>query len=149
MVRATGETREKRAKYKAALNRYAYIGIFNQNLDTAERQRRRTQHSSMPRRDTVRILLVGDGEPNHFRVRFQTDHRFMFVISDGVGKSTIITSLIKESFVQHVRSSHPFIRCSGFTNLNHDIGATCRARSHHTPRGYARECHHYYCRHVL
>ncbi|KAI5452731.1 ERMES complex Ca(2+)-binding regulatory GTPase gem1 [Naganishia albida] len=40
----------------------------------------------MPRRDTVRILLVGD---------------------DGVGKSTIITSLIKESFVQHVQHVVP------------------------------------------
>lgn len=40
----------------------------------------------MPRRDVVRILLVGD---------------------DGVGKSTIITSLIKESFVSNVQHVVP------------------------------------------
>lgn len=40
----------------------------------------------MPRRDAVRILLVGDAS---------------------VGKSTLITSLIKESFVPHVQHVVP------------------------------------------
>lgn len=50
------------------------------------------------RRD-VRILLVGDGVCVHpGRVYLLT----LGIPADGVGKSTIITSLIKESFVAHV-----------------------------------------------
>ena len=50
----------------------------------------------MPRRDLVRIVLVGDGasslQPRHVPK----------LTPDGVGKSSIITSLIKESFVHNV-----------------------------------------------
>lgn len=52
------------------------------------------------RRD-VRILLVGDGPS--LSPLFST---CINVFAEGVGKSTIVTSLIKESFVAHVSSSH-------------------------------------------
>ncbi len=68
----------------------------------------------MPRRDVVRILLVGDGElifswkPGCiFPGLMAKSAKFLLSflnLSDGVGKSTIITSLIKESFVSNVRS---------------------------------------------
>jgi hypothetical protein len=51
------------------------------------------------RRD-VRILLVGDGERIVPKI---TASAHMFWFTEGVGKSTIVTSLIKESFVAHVR----------------------------------------------
>ncbi len=51
------------------------------------------------RRD-VRILLVGDGSFVYF-VRF-ISLQYQLDLSEGVGKSTIITSLIKESFVSQV-----------------------------------------------
>lgn len=60
------------------------------------------------RRD-VRILLVGDG--NHspgFSAR--TDHNYSIV--EGVGKSTIVTSLIKESFVSQVSQYARNTKCS-------------------------------------
>jgi len=52
------------------------------------------------RRD-VRILLVGDGSFVYF-VRF-ISLQYQLDLSEGVGKSTLITSLIKESFVSQVR----------------------------------------------
>lgn len=52
------------------------------------------------RRD-VRILLVGDGASLTPLSTTRTDF-----FLEGVGKSTIVTSLIKESFVAHVCSSH-------------------------------------------
>ena len=51
------------------------------------------------RRD-VRILLVGDGEQLARRETCGPSDAFFFL--EGVGKSTIVTSLIKESFVAHV-----------------------------------------------
>jgi hypothetical protein len=52
------------------------------------------------RRD-VRILLVGDGE---FNLIFLLLAKLKFAshFPEGVGKSTIVTSLIKEAFVPHV-----------------------------------------------
>jgi len=51
----------------------------------------------MPRRDLVRIVVVGDGESQLcLQILYLTE------IADGVGKSSIITSLIKESFVSNV-----------------------------------------------
>ena len=52
------------------------------------------------RRD-VRILLVGDGWSLHVCARVA----WLNMTSEGVGKSTIITSLIKESYVPHVRQA--------------------------------------------
>jgi hypothetical protein len=55
------------------------------------------------RRD-VRILLVGDGLFFSFVYPLQHDSMRLFSNStEGVGKSTIVTSLIKEEFVSHVR----------------------------------------------
>jgi len=54
------------------------------------------------RRD-VRILLVGDGTSFFHRCPcFQTQHNVLH-FTEGVGKSTIVTSLIKEAYVHHVR----------------------------------------------
>ena len=54
----------------------------------------------MPRRDLVRIVLVGDGEEEACPSK---EMSLIIVMStDGVGKSSIITSLIKESFVSNV-----------------------------------------------
>ncbi|WVO18243.1 mitochondrial Rho GTPase 1 [Cryptococcus depauperatus] len=69
----------------------------------------------MPRRDLVRIVLVGD---------------------DGVGKSSIITSLIKESFVTNVPhvvpevTIPPEITPGNFTTSIIDTSASPRSRSH-------------------
>jgi hypothetical protein len=52
------------------------------------------------RRD-VRILLVGDGTSFFSIVVLVTKLRPHF--PEGVGKSTIVTSLIKEAYVPHVR----------------------------------------------
>lgn len=52
------------------------------------------------RRD-VRILLVGDGE-QLARSERHVNCLIPFFLLEGVGKSTIVTSLIKESFVAHV-----------------------------------------------
>ena len=56
------------------------------------------------RRD-VRIILVGDGtwqNDSDRRWGYGSLHR-CFVSPEGVGKSTIVTSLIKESFIPNVR----------------------------------------------
>jgi len=54
------------------------------------------------RRD-VRILLVGDGTSLFYRGSCcQTQHNALH-LPEGVGKSTIVTSLIKEAYVPHVR----------------------------------------------
>nr|ODN88583.1 mitochondrial Rho GTPase 1 [Cryptococcus depauperatus CBS 7841] len=69
----------------------------------------------MPRRDLVRIVLVGD---------------------DGVGKSSIITSLIKESFVTNVPhvvpevTIPPEITPGNFTTSIIDTSGIPRSRSH-------------------
>ena len=59
------------------------------------------------RRD-VRILLVGDGLfllSISFSLSLQSNLYVACCIpSEGVGKSTIVTSLIKEEFVSHVRA---------------------------------------------
>lgn len=53
------------------------------------------------RRD-VRVLLVGDGELNPgINVKGRSPK---FVGIEGVGKSTIVTSLIKEEYVDNVRA---------------------------------------------
>jgi len=81
------------------------------------------------RRD-VRILLVGDGPfiPFSFLVSQTQSATPRFL--EGVGKSTIVTSFIKEAFVPHVGSSltHP----SFFFQLIHvpssaPVGPTCRS----------------------
>jgi hypothetical protein len=53
------------------------------------------------RRD-VRILLVGDGT-GFFSTVVRVSELKHF--PEGVGKSTIVTSLIKEAYVPHVRPS--------------------------------------------
>jgi hypothetical protein len=53
------------------------------------------------RRD-VRILLVGDGVSFLILVRVIKAHNDAPYFPEGVGKSTIVTSLIKEAFVPHV-----------------------------------------------
>jgi len=58
------------------------------------------------RRD-VRILLVGDGKPCLPRAIFPF-HNLGTVFPEGVGKSTIVTSLIKEAFVAHV-GGHEYV----------------------------------------
>ena len=62
------------------------------------------------RRD-VRILFVGDGT---FSLNFVLHEAVLLtvmcacgirvIVTEGVGKSTIVTSLIKEAFVPHVRT---------------------------------------------
>ena len=65
------------------------------------------------RRD-VRILLVGDGE---LLAREKTcGPSDAFFLLEGVGKSTIVTSLIKESFVAHV--SLDYIHVAVQANFN-------------------------------
>ena len=54
------------------------------------------------RRD-VRILLVGDGKlPSYHLTWENVVTPFRNSRPEGVGKSTIVTSLIKESYVAHV-----------------------------------------------
>ena len=55
------------------------------------------------RRD-VRILLVGDSALSLCLGRYAQPTEIM-VVAAGVGKSTIVTSLIKESYVAHVSVS--------------------------------------------
>ena len=62
--------------------------------------------------------------------------------ADGVGKSTIVTSLIKESFVAHVLPTSVF----AFIPLTRSPGATRRSRGHNSTRGYSRECDDIYRR---
>lgn len=57
--------------------------------------------------------------------------------TEGVGKSTIITSLIKESYVAHVRRSAGPYDARIHPSLS--LGPACRTRSHHTARGHPGE----------
>ena len=58
------------------------------------------------RRD-VRIVLVGDGmSKNKLVVRVHVPQQHF---AESVGKSTIITSLIKESYVAHASVHAPFV----------------------------------------
>jgi hypothetical protein len=87
----------------------------------------------MPRRDLVRIVLVGDG-------KYQLDLLYpstALTASDGVGKSSIITSLIKESFVTNVGVGNTRRHTKRFSNS--PPGATRRAGSDHPPRSHPRE----------
>lgn len=63
--------------------------------------------------------------------------------AEGVGKSTIVTSLIKESFVAHVCSSilHVLVIL-----IYSPSGSTCRSGGHYTTGGHSRERDHLYCR---
>jgi len=88
------------------------------------------------RRD-VRILLVGDGVCIHQgRVYPLT----LGIPADGVGKSTIITSLIKESFVAHVWITSVSVHI----RLTHSPGTTRRSRGHYSTRGHSPECDNIY-----
>lgn len=90
------------------------------------------------RRD-VRILLVGDGTLLFPLFTACTDAGF----AEGVGKSTIVTSLIKEVFVAHVRSAPPHAIAALMTLM---LGSTCRSGGHHSTRSEPRERDHLYCR---
>ena len=58
-------------------------------------------------------------------------------VAEGVGKSTIVTSLIKESFVSQVG---PTMRTQAkVVSLIHP-GSTYRPGSYHTSRGYSGKC---------
>ena len=63
-----------------------------------------------------------------------TDGDGDLLLSEGVGKSTIVTSLIKESFVAHVCCSHP---CKRLQRRLNDMlpGPTHRSGSDNTTRG--------------
>jgi hypothetical protein len=58
----------------------------------------------MMRRD-VRILLVGDGKPIAIQLTLSCTYIYFFLKKtiEGVGKSTLIASLIKETFIPNVR----------------------------------------------
>lgn len=90
------------------------------------------------RRD-VRILLVGDGTLLFPLLTACTDAGF----AEGVGKSTIVTSLIKEVFVAHVYSIPPHAVATLMTLMP---GSTCRSGGHHSTRSEPRERDHLYCR---
>jgi len=58
-------------------------------------------------------------------------------VAEGVGKSTIVTSLIKESFVSQVGST---TRTQAKAVSSIHPGSTYRPGSYHTSRGYAGKC---------
>lgn len=89
------------------------------------------------RRD-VRILLVGDGGAV---LLFPLKIPGLMINAEGVGKSTIVTSLIKESFVAHVRICF-YIMC---LLVDVVLGPTYCPRSYHSARSDAGECHDIYC----
>ena len=83
------------------------------------------------RRD-VRILLVGDGAlPGFFMPSL-----LLMCIAEGVGKSTIVTSLIKESYVAHV-STPSLSSCSGLSRTA--AGATYCPRGDYPTRSHSRK----------
>ena len=87
------------------------------------------------RRD-VRILLVGDGR---LLAPFHPERSSLIInfIAEGVGKSTIVTSLIKESFVSQVGSDAQ-MRVAAVP-LTH-TGSTHCTGSYNPPRSYAGKC---------
>jgi hypothetical protein len=85
------------------------------------------------RRD-VRILLVGDGTHSYLILAFVGCS--CPCITEGVGKSTIVTSLIKESYVPHV-SSLSFLVPSNLSRST--TGATHCPRGDHPARSYSRK----------
>ena len=65
--------------------------------------------------------------------------------TEGVGKSTIITSLIKESYVAHVRN--PVVGCTTrWSDIVDRLGTACRTRSHHPARSHTGEHYNLHCR---
>ena len=71
--------------------------------------------------------------------------------ADGVGKSTIVTSLIKESFVPRVRPYHlrgwsPHSLQGSAPIRSSRTGSAHRPRSHYSARGHPGECDDVYCR---
>lgn len=58
----------------------------------------------------------------------------------GVGKSTIVTSLIKESYVAHV--CRVLLGLLGCLTEAVYLGSTCSPRSHHSARGHTRKCYY-------
>lgn len=87
------------------------------------------------RRD-VRILLVGDGK---LLASFHSERGSPIInfTAEGVGKSTIVTSLIKESFVSQVGSDAQ-MRVAVVSSIH--TGSTYCAGSYNPPRSYAGEC---------
>src|SRR5690349_11973422 len=99
-------------------------------------------------------------------------HRNLVLVTlDGVGKSTLITSLIKESYVANVRptSANSFWRqqpsCYVLSHVGHNskrsvfliavfpptlwsIGSACHSGSHYPPRSHSRQCDNPYCGYI-
>ena len=68
--------------------------------------------------------------------------RFLSVLAaEGVGKSTIVTSLIKETYVAHVSHLRSLRSVTYFVP-----GPAYCSRGHNTARGHSRECYHIHCR---
>lgn len=85
------------------------------------------------RRD-VRILLVGDGQFCFLCLFAKSDSRTR---AEGVGKSTIITSLIKESFVAHVR-----VLILYYSRISTSLsGSTCCSRGYNSSGGHSGKRH--------
>ena len=85
----------------APLLYHKHLGPVIRSLASSFTRVAATRITSM-RRD-VRILLVGDGSFLSLLSRHNSDE---FNLLEGVGKSTIVTSFIKEDFVPHVCFSH-------------------------------------------
>jgi hypothetical protein len=83
-----------------------------------------TSFERVMRRD-VRILLVGDGMLLLPLFNACTNTGFI----EGVGKSTIVTSLIKEAFVAHVCSTLPHVIAALMAPM---LGSTCRSGGYHS-----------------